>query len=355
MSHYATQINDIFNRMKLNNNHILKASCLISSLATSLLWLVFFIQLFSRIYGVQSMGYFIQHPNIVTYPLFCVFSLIILIKTNSNKGILLFSLFLSLVSQNIALHYFFVQNPQYESYLLTTISFILTSAVYIKSFQNFPQQISASDIDRILPKNRIMRSYLKFSLKKQMWLVFPIVVFILALLFPRNLKMQATVLAFVLATALLFLFVNYKISNPSSRNKISWLLWGILCYTFLTILNSILTYSAPEMQENMAVLFRTLRALSLFISITMCLFFFDTFDTGVLIRRTIVDGVLFIAIVFLYNTIEHYFLHWLSHTMHISNTLISSILSGFFVLIFSPVHHKFMHALDGRFKRKETT
>lgn len=339
--------------MKFTGNQLLKACCLVSSVVTSIVWVIYFKQLFERVNGIQLIDYIMQKPNITTYPLFCIFSIIILVKANSSKGILWFSLFLSVLSQNIVLTHFFIQNPGYDAYSIATLSFILTSIAYLKSVQNFPQVISVKDIQREFSKNKLLRGYLAAFLQNWIWIIFSVFVFGLATVFPKNVMMEVSCLLLVLFTAMPFLYLNFKISNPSSRNKISWLFWGILCYTFLSVLNSILLYSGSDMQQNIVSLFNILRALSLFISVTMCLFFFDTFDTGVLIRRTIVDGIIFIVIVFLYNTVEHYFLHWMTHKLHISSTLVSSVLSGFFVLIFSPLHHKFMHVLDERFKRKE--
>lgn len=349
--HYH-QINTIFSMMKVTTTQLLKVICLLSSFVTSIIWIAFFVQFFNTS-EFSKIDYLLQNPSIIVYPLFCIYSIIIVIKTNSNQGILLFSLFLSFLSQNIAIQYLFIQHPNYEREIITTISFIITSIFYIKSYQNFPQQISSEDIDAQFPKSKRLRVYLNACLKKEFLFVFPVIVYIITLIFPHNTLMQAIVLSVVLLTGILFLYVNYKVSTQSSRNKITWLLWGVLCYTFLTILYSVFANSTPGNQESITIVFMVLRTLSLFISITMCLFFFDTFDTGVLIRRTIVDGLIFILIIFLYNTIEHYFLHWITHKLHISDTLISSILSGFFVLIFSPIHHKFMHVLDGVFKRKE--
>jgi hypothetical protein len=339
--------------MKFTGNLFLRACCMLSIIVTCMIWIAVLIPLFNEHDGHQFIQYVIQNPYIVTYPLLCVLSVIILVKANSHKGILLFSLFLTLVSQNSAATYFFQLYPQYDFYLISTISFILTSMVFLQALHSFPQTILLADLQRIFPKNKALRVYLNAFSNNRMWLIFSGVTLLLAALFPRSVAMQSSVLLLVLFTGVLLMYVNHKISSPSGRNKIRWLLWGILSFTLLSVINVILFNSGADPQQVIALFIKWLRALSLFVSITMCLFFFDTFNTGVLIRRTIVDGIIFIVIVFLYNTIEHYFLHWITHRLHISSTLISSVLSGFFVLIFSPVHHKFMHVLDKRLKKKE--
>lgn len=43
------------------------------------------------------------------------------------------------------------------------------------------------------------------------------------------------------------------------------------------------------------------------VSLVISSFFFDTFSTGIIIRRTIVDSSIFTLIVIISNTLEHYF------------------------------------------------
>lgn len=331
--------------MKADNIKILKVLGLISASGTLCFAVYFFMTLFKIESESHSILYFLKNLNLVTYPLITLISLFILLKATTNKGIILFSLFLIFISLNILLSRYSVLVPEFDNFTIATLSFLFTSIAYISSLQNFPQQISTKDINLIFKRNKFIRNYLKFALKDQYWLIFTLILFVFAALMPGNISMQATSLMLVLTTGLLFLYVNYKISSPSSRNKIIWLVWGILVYSFLSLLTTIMIYSDSVISPNLMILINALRALSFFVSVTMCLFFFNTFDTGILIRRTIVDGLIFLFIVFLYNTIEHYFLHWMTHELHISNTLISSILSGFFVLIFSPVHHRFMGLL----------
>lgn len=351
----STKIKTIFTFMNLGSNQFLKWLCLFSGFVSGIGWLIYFIQFFREFEEHQGFEFFLQNPSSITYPLFCVFSIIIAVKANSNKGTLLFSLFLSSISLNIFISAIHRLNPDYDINLASTITFIITSAFYINSLQNFPQKITEEHIDAQFSRSKILRFYLKAFLKKQIWLFFSLIVLTLGLLLPGNLLMQTSVFLFVLLTALPFLYINFIISTPSGRNKITWLIWGILSYTFISVFSAILTRSNPDIHQYVGTAISFLRAFSLFISITMCLFFFDTFDTGVLIRRTIVDGTMFILIILLYNTIEHYLLHWINHKLHISNAIASSVLSGFFVLIFSPMHHKLMHFLDAKFKAKKMT
>ncbi|MES2003861.1 MAG: hypothetical protein V4450_05025 [Bacteroidota bacterium] len=116
------------------------------------------------------------------------------------------------------------------------------------------------------------------------------------------------------------------------------------------LISSILVFYNGEETQTLHNVVVMLQAAVIVFSLAMSLFFFDTFNTGAVITRTIADSSVFILIVIVYNTSEHYFLHWLSHELHLSDVLISSMLSGVFVMLFSPVHHRLMHFLEKKLK-----
>jgi len=198
----------------------------------------------------------------------------------------------------------------------------------------------------VFPKNKIGSRYLNWAIKDYTWLIFPLLLAGWALL-----KISERLSdVFVLITGLLCLYVNYKKSSTTERNKILWLFWGLISFTLIMIVYSILNASVTEVSRNVKLVFNIGLILTFVLSQIMSLFFSNAFDTGILIRRILVDGLIFIFIVFIYNTIEHYFLHWLSHELEISDVILSSLLSGIFVLAFSPIHHKFMSYLEKRVK-----
>jgi membrane-associated HD superfamily phosphohydrolase len=157
---------------------------------------------------------------------------------------------------------------------------------------------------------------------------------------------------FITITASLCMYVNFKKSTASDRNKILWLFWGLISFTFLIIIHAIVYYLSFDALQTVSLLFNILMVCVLAVSLFMSLFYADTFDTGILIRRTFVNGFIFILIVLIYNTLEHYFLHWLAHELHLSDVLLSSLLSGILVLAFSPLHHRLMHFLEKYIKNK---
>jgi len=293
-------------------------------------------------------GEFLQrYPQMVAFPLFLIFSIIILIKANLGKGTLLLALFFSSVSQNICLQFLLdVTNGTVSMYAVwIALSGGLAGTLYIKSF---PRSITAANINVVFRGNKIFRKYIGWTLKRYAWVVIFLVITI-SYLFAQGLYGLLDIL--ILITAFLSLYINYKNATPSERNKILWFFWGILTFTFLRIIELIIKSFDQGNSTIVGLIITSIGFFILIISLLMSLFFFNAFDTGLLIRRTVVDACIFILIVLIYNTLEHYFLHWLSHTMHVSNVLISSFMSGIFVPVFTPVHHKLMHFAEKKIKK----
>jgi hypothetical protein len=85
----------------------------------------------------------------------------------------------------------------------------------------------------------------------------------------------------------------------------------------------------------------------------MSVFFANSFDTGFIITRTIVDGLLFLILVLICNTLEHYVLHTINEHLEINDAFVSSLLSGVLVLVISPLHHRLNHFLTHKFRHNK--
>ena len=313
-------------------------------LVALVLWAIFFYLFFSNGYYTNTDTFLLRYPSIFVNPVNIIFSIIIVVKAKPTKGILLFAFFLTAVSQNICLQLLLKVMPlPYWGYdFWIPIIGGLAGTLYIKSLQSFPRQVTASNINTVFSRSKLINGFARWTLKNYTWLLFPIII-TSGYYFSATPAWGGLVDVFIMLSAFLSLYVNYKNSTPSERNKILWLFWGLVIYTFLFIISLIIGSFYPGDVRVFKLIMTFISHFLLLISLVMSLFYSNAFDTGHLIRRTIVDGSIFILIVLIYNTLEHYFLHWLSETLHLSNVLISSFMSGFFVLVFTPVHHKLMN------------
>ncbi len=335
--------------MKPINLQPLKLISFISVAAAFILWAVYFIRFFDYQLLVINANNLVMQVNIASNLLIAFFSLIILVRTKSEKGILLIGLFLSLFSQNIALSNIIMTNNSWTAFIFMTLNKSLAGTVFIKAFQSFPVELTAHTIDSVFSKNRIFRRFTKWTLKNYTWFLFPVII-MASTFFTVFTNIVAPINFVILVVGFLCLYVNYKRLSHSEKNKILWLFWGILTNIFIVLISSILVFYNGEETQTLHNVVVMLQAAVIVFSLAMSLFFFDTFNTGAVITRTIADSSVFILIVIVYNTSEHYFLHWLSHELHLSDVLISSMLSGVFVMLFSPVHHRLMHFLEKKLK-----
>ncbi|MDI1354156.1 MAG: hypothetical protein PSX36_04520 [bacterium] len=308
--------------------------------------IIFFVNLFGNPLYSNDGRFFTRIPYLISIPLLVIFSTIISVKTHQQKGVMLFALFLTLISMVWLILFLRLMNTEWIPFYWLLIANALTGTIYIKALQSFPRQISKQDIISVFPKNKIASGYISWAIMDYTWLIFPILLLGFSLL---NINERLSDL-FVLLTGLLCMYINYKKSSTIEKNKILWLFWGLISFTFLAIIQTILYYSSTEISLTVRLLFNVFMMFAFILSLVMSLFFSNTFDTGILIRRTIADGFIFIIIVLIYNTVEHYFLHWLSHELKISDVILTSLLSGIFVLTFSPLHHKIMNYLEKKVK-----
>ncbi|MHB1278614.1 MAG: hypothetical protein ACYC1Q_09450 [Bacteroidia bacterium] len=326
---------------------LLKGATFVCIAISTVLAIVFLVNLFDNDLYSHDGRFFNRIPQLVSIPLFIIFSIIISVKTHQQKGVILFAMFLALLSIDWLLQFLRSTNTDWISFYWVLVTNSITGVVYIKAFQSFPRQMVKEDALSVFPKNKIVSGYINWAIKDYTWIVFPILLVGCYLLIGSDSLSDL----FVLITALLGLYVNFKKSTKEERQKILWLFWGMITFTLIMVIHAIVHFTASELSPLVRLLFNTGLMLVLILSLVMSLFFSNTFDTGILIRRTLVDGFIFIIIVLIYNTVEHYFLHWLSHVLEISDVILSSFLSGIFVLAFSPLHHQLMGYLEKKVKK----
>jgi len=226
----------------------------------------------------------------------------------------------------------------------------IVAALFIYSLQNFPEPIDAAGINSII-KNKPLRRYLNWLLKPiNLWLYFALAILALYLLIGFTKMHFPFADLIIMITGVLFMAINYFRSASKGRNSILWFFWGVLALiltdTFFSLLDVFNVAQSPYIH-----VFRSfLETFILITTLFMSIFFADSFDTGVIIKRTLVNGFLFLLIILIYNTAEHYLMHTINEHLEINDAFASSLLSGVLILAIRPLHHKLEHFLDHKFK-----
>lgn len=313
-------------------------------IAIGILWCFSFQQV---ILGGENHESTLTRANDITnktyYIAIWLLAFIIILRARLNIGNLLFALLMAANSFAPIIPTVFKGIP----YLIVGIvNNLLFYIALFKAFQYFPKSISRDDIIQKIRWKPIRKIMLAAHHDKA-WFIFPLIP--LVLMFT---PFQESLLIILIPVIIGYLFINLS-KSKSDRNKVLWLFWGAGIYFACMILNILFYNFNAEDTEFIQYIVSMASVLALLIALTMSLFFFDSFDTGLIVKRTLINSFMLICIIFVYNVIEHYFLHWISHQLHLSDALVSSILSGILVMVFSPMHHRLMHYFEKKLKRTE--
>ncbi len=285
--------------------------------------------------------------NMAYYAFQPVFVVVILWKAKASYANLMFSLFLLFVGIIPPIQVLSdVFHPTvFRLIELVRISF--TTVLLMKTLQHFPRSITFSDVEKTF-KTRVFQRVVKAMLSPRVWIIVPVLC-IISLLVPFRYAYDMLFLAVLLA-GIVFMYTNLKQSDHSEKNKILWILWGMIIYFVVYLISVVLPLEDSETQAVGDVL-SIISVIALLGAFTMSIFFFDSFDTGVIVKRTIVNSFIFVLLILVYNTAEHYILHWISHLLHLSDILVSSIFSAILVMIISPLHHRLIHYFEHKLKK----
>ena len=235
-------------------------------------------------------------------------------------------------------------------YIAGSVLSTATGCMFIFSMQHFPVSVTDGKINRAI-RWSWLKGYLKTFLRaKVFWTGMVATLLILSALeyFIRQNDPFSTLL--ILFTGFAYLYVNFRTTSGIEHSRILWLFWGLAMYILMNLIYYSLYLYGGDPGEVVRVVIAIIMLLILFFSFVMSLFFANTFNTGVFVRRSVVNATLFLLIVFIYNTLEHYVLHWISHTLHVSDVIVSSMLSGVLVLLIAPLHHRLTHYLNLKLK-----
>lgn len=308
------------------------------------LWIYYAEKLPGNNYSVlRIIGHHVQFLTGITLPLI---ALVIILKSKSTNTFFL-ALFLAAYSALGELPV----SPSLVIYVVATVAGAVTGIFFVISMQYFPRQIISNNIDESI-KTRWLRWYLKWLLHpRYLWTYFFVLLLTISVFEYFAPSLQSAPSNFlILLTGCAYLYINFKLTRGIEHSRILWMFWGLIMYILVMAIYMVVYMYSPGPDEVARLLLAIVLLLILLFSFSMSLFFADAFNTGLFIRRTAVNALLFLLAVFAYNTLEHYMLHWISHKLHLSDALMSSLLSGLLVLCISPLHHRLTRFLNKKLK-----
>lgn len=294
-----------------------------------------------------------QHVYIFKMLAIPIMAILILLKSRHNTAFYLALCFI-VYEINVSLPLSKQLGIQLADIFTTSLAGLLA----VLSFEHFPKKVTPQNI-RVAVRFKWLQRYLIFLLNPiALCLGFFSLLIAICVIQTYVLFTGGITDFLIMITAFMYLYVNFRTTSGKDNDQILWLFWGLGSFILTSLIWNIITLFTTEVPDIPRLLLSIANSLILVFSLGMSLFFTDAFDTGKFITRTLVSGFVFVLAILVYNTAEHYILHWFAHTLHISNVMMASFLSGVIVLVISPLHHRLTHFLEKRLRKKgehETT
>jgi hypothetical protein len=276
--------------------------------------------------------------------LLMVIGIVIAIKLRHANEHIFFAFFLV----NFAFNSWLAFIPPYPEIFI--LSWALTAGSFIYAMITYPGASAAQLYSQYFMMTRHPRLYknavLYFITPKHFWLLFfPALITVRTLAFFFVPIMNGPLNMLGILCGLIYFRISYKLAGKSDRNRLAWVLWGVIVSLFLTFIDILIILFYPEAPVIITEVITVLYAATICTSLIMAVFFAGFLDSSLVVRRTIVYSAIFLAVIFLFSFIEHYVLYGLSVMLHIEGGMMSAFLAGFLSLLVQPIHKLLEHKL----------
>lgn len=253
---------------------------------------------------------------------------------------------------------FFLVNFAFNSWLpfgppspeIFILFWALTTGSFIYAMITYPGASAAELYSQYFKATRHPRRYknavLYFITPKHFWLLFfPMLIAVRTLAFFFADFMYGPLNMVGILCGLIYFRISYKLAGKSDKNRLAWVLWGVIVSLLLTFIDILIMLFYPEAPLMIREAITVLYAVTICISLVMAVFFAGFLDTGLVVRGTIVYSAVFLSVIFLFSFIEHYILYGLSVMLHIEGGMMAAFLAGFLSLLVQPIHKILEHKL----------
>jgi hypothetical protein len=149
----------------------------------------------------------------------------------------------------------------------------------------------------------------------------------------------------ILAVGLIYFRISYHFAGKENQNKLSWLLWGLICTIVLYIVDLFLAFFYPEFLKGRMVVV-TMIDWIIYTSFIMAIFFSGSTDAGLIVRKTMLYSMAFLLALFIFGVLEHWVIHSIAHALHIQSSILNSAVGAAVALLIRPIHHQLEHRLS---------
>ena len=156
-----------------------------------------------------------------------------------------------------------------------------------------------------------------------------------------------------ISLALLYLFVHIRSNYTISKRPLYWILWALVLQLFWVLTVQCFILFDASMNAVIFYISDSILNLSLLFAFVMSVYFSDLLDPQLILKKTIIYGIIIFLFTFLFGTTEHFIIHQLSHYLHIESVYISSTFACLMGMCFHPLKEKLTHLINHSGRKKE--
>lgn len=313
------------------------------------IWLFLFYQ-FIKTDGLYKNAWdstsFIIHG--ITFSFMAITGMYILIWSRKSTPSIYYALFILVWANTEGLHFVndtnaFATAAQY----LYNIEYALLFVTGIKLAQEFPYHLDTKNIARVYHRTKggrlIMRPLIWMLQKNRTWILILPVSLVLTFTADRLYVKLYSVLLICLFLA--YIWGQHLYINIKKAMLLYWVIWAAVCQLFVSLFYFlVLLYGVNNLNYIEDVL-NIVGCLSAMVATAMVVYFSDLLDSGLILRKTLLYGVLFFIITIIFGAFEHFVIHNLSHWLRLNDVYVISIFSGILGMGIHPLKEKIEHGI----------
>lgn len=275
-------------------------------------------------------------------------SAIYVLVQSRTRSSFYYALFIVFISAWDSIRWLVTSNTLSENwYYVYSLAGIICFVITVRMSQEFPSHINVANIARVYYKSR----YWKFMTRPLCWLlksyrtwIFFLLVQLASFALSPN-SMFTIGSAIPLFFAICYIVVQLRTTSAHSKNQLYWIIWVLFCIFFIITCTSYFSMFGINMSPLLGYILHLLGYLPLIFAIVITVFFSDLLDARLILRKTLLYGLLFLFIMFLFGTVEHLIIHELSHQFHFNEVYIASAFAAGIGMLVHPVKEKLTHWL----------
>lgn len=215
--------------------------------------------------------------------------------------------------------------------------YVVAAVAFIRSTQTFPNPLTAEDLRRLIPSERICRIFAFWLRPLHLWLGFGGM-----LMFAVEALGSSTIPNLViLAFGLTGMWANFRTSDEADRRRLFWILQATtwtLCVRLLRNSAHLLAASFDlDLPSHFSTWFGLINDLGVTVFFLLAVFYAGAISARLVLTKTVVHSLSISILVFSFAIVENYLSGYLAESLGLEDRLVSAMAGAAVGLTFNPL------------------